>query len=455
MQQTNERPDDFLDTLTGLVTSITLDRIPSSVVKTGRRILVDTTGVILAAMDEPQIQALAGQMAAASVAPCSMILGSNQRADAMWAALVHGTAAVWHELDGGHRFAGGPPATYAVAAGLAVAERQGVSGGKLLEAIIAGYEVAARIGLATTLRPGMDTHGSWPVLAAATTAGLLMGYGRNRLRETLNVSTSLNLASSNRTAYEGATVRNVYAGFGAAMGVFAADLVNDGFTGERDGISTIFGNIAGVFLDVDKVLEGLGQRWEIERGYHRIHACARCIHAALDALISISKGLAISAEEIERLEVHTYSMAATLNDAAPENPLAARFSIPHALASYLVLGETGLANYSQAALKNDTIRALARRITVGDDRSMTARTPSERPALVRVVLRDGRTLEASARLAHGEFDHQPLADDELSAKFLYLTSGLLGKQKATDLLDSLWQIDTAQDIAEVRPLFTK
>jgi len=86
---------------------------------------------------------------------------------------------------------------------------------------------------------------------------------------------------------------------------------------------------------------------------------------------------------------------------------------------------------------------------------MTVRTPSERPALVRVVLRDGKTLEAFARLANGEFDHQPLADDELSAKFLYLTSGLLGKQKATDLLDKLWQIDTTQDIAEICSLFTK
>ena len=455
MQQINERPDDYLESLTELAASLDLNRIPSSVVKAGRRILLDTTGVILAAMDEPQIQALAGQMVAASVRPCSSILGSKLRADAMWAALVHGTAAVWHELYGGHRFAGGSPATYAVAAGLAVAERQKVSGAKLLEAIIAGYEVAARIGLATTLRPGIDTHGSWPVLAAATAAGLLIGYDPFRLKETLNVSTSLHLASSNRAAYEGATVRNVYAGFGAAMGVFAADLVNDGFTGERDGVSTVFGNIAGVFLDVDKVLEDVGKRWEIERGYHRIHACSRCIHAALDALISISKGYAISAEEIERLDVHTYSMAATLNDVTPKRPLAARFSIPYALASYLVLKETGLVNYSQAALKMDAIRALARRISVRDDRAMTVRTPSERPALVRVVLRDGKTLEAFARLANGEFDHQPLSDDELSAKFLYLTSGLLGKQKATDLLDKLWQIDTTQDIAEICSLFTK
>lgn len=455
MMQTNEQSYDLMDALTGLVTSITLDQIPSSVVQTGRRILVDTTGVVLAAMNEPQIQALAGQMADASTAPCSSILGSHQRADAMWAALVHGTAGVWHELDGGHRFSGGHPAIYAVAAGLAVAERQAVSGRQLLEAIIAGYEIAARIGLATTLRPGMDTHGSWPALAATTAAGLLMGYDRYQLRETLNVFTSLNLASSNRAAYEGATVRNAYAGIGAAMGVLAADLVNDGFTGERDGISTIFGNIAGVFLDAEKVLESLGERWEIERGYFRVHACARCIHPALDALIAISKEHNILAEDIERLDVNTFSLAATLNDAAPQNPLAAHFSLPHALASYLVLRETGVANYSQKALQDDKIRALARRIAVSVDWGMTRRTPGQRPALISVILRDGRILEASAALASGEYDHGPLEDEELSEKFLNLASGPLSRQKVTDLLDILWRIDTVAGIAEISHLFTK
>jgi len=140
----------------------------------------------------------------------------------------------------------------------------------------------------TTLRPGMCSHGSWPVVVSAVTAGLLMGFDRSRLRETINVSTTLSLATSSRTVYEGATVRSACAGFGSAMGVYAADLVRDGFTGERDGITTVFGDIAGVYFDVEKCLEGLGHRWEIGRGYHRIHACARDVQPALDALIGLT-----------------------------------------------------------------------------------------------------------------------------------------------------------------------
>jgi 2-methylcitrate dehydratase PrpD len=440
---TDERkgPGDLVDALTGLAKSVSLDSIPSSAVHAGRRLFLDSVAAILAGMGEPEVQGLAEKMNAASISPCSTIMGSSYKADAMWAALVHATAGVWHDFDGGHRFAGGNPGIYPVAAGLAVAEREGASGRDLLEAIIAGYEVAARVGLGTTLRPGVDSQGSWPLLGAATTAGLLMGYDRPQLRETLNLSTSLTLASSSRAAYEGATVRHAYAGFGSAMGVFAAELVKDGFTAEQDGISTVFGAIAGVFLDEEKAVVGIGKRWEITRGYHKPYACARDIHAALDALRSLSKTESIPCEMVERVEVDTYAMAATMNDTAPENPQAAKLSIPYALACFLVLKEVDLYAYTEKAFGNPQIRSLARKVVVREDRKLTARTPSERPAAVRLVFRDGRILDASAKLPRGEPDHEPLGDEELCEKFIKLGSRTLGRERLQKLLDQLSHIE--------------
>lgn len=441
--------EDFIDDLTKLARSISLESLPLSVVHEGRRTLVDALAVILGGMGEPQVRALARQMAVASVGPCSSILGTGQLADAMWAALANGTAGVWHEFDAGNRFVGGHPAIYAVTVGLAVAEREDTSGKRLLEGIIAGYEVGARVGLGTTLRPGMDPHGSWPIVGAAATAGLLMDYNHTDLRETINVSTSLNLATSCKAAYEGANIRNVYAGFGAAMGVFASDLVNDGFTGERDGISTVFGGIAGVYFDVDKALDAIGQRWEIERGYHKLHACARCVHPALDALIAITGEEEILPEEVERIEVRTYAMAATMNNAAPESALEAKFSIPHALASYLVLKETGIDAYSDSAVHDQKIRALAAKVTVRNDHEMNARTPVKRPAAVRVELRDGRVQERLVRLPQGEFDTKPRSDDDLSDKFKRLSSNVLDSDTAATLLDRLWHIETEPEVREL------
>ena len=252
---------DYLDRLINFAASVSLETLPAPIVQTGKRALIETIGKILTGMIEPEVRALSQRMADASIAPCSAILGTPFRADAMWAALVHGTAGAWHELKGEVQATAAFPALYAVSAGLPVAEREGTSGRRLLESVIAGCEVGTRVGKATTLRPGMDPHGSWPIVAASLTAGLLAGTD---LRKTANLVTSLNLATSSQAFQERATIRNAYAGFGSAMGVLAADLCRDGFSAERDGIRTVFGTIAGVSFDADKAAEELGSVWKMK-----------------------------------------------------------------------------------------------------------------------------------------------------------------------------------------------
>ena len=252
---------DYLDRLIDFASSVSLQTLPAPVVHTGKRALIGAVGRILSGTLQPEVQALSQQMAGASIAPCSTILGTPLRADAMWTALAHGTAGAWHELKTKDRAIEASPILYAVSAGLPVAEREGASGRRLLESVIAGYEVGTRIGQATTLRPGMDPHGSWPIVAASLTTGLLAGTD---LRKTINLVTSLNLATSSRAAEEGATIRNIYAGFGSAMGVLAADLCRDGFSAERDGLRTVFGTIAGVSFDADKTAERLGTVWTMK-----------------------------------------------------------------------------------------------------------------------------------------------------------------------------------------------
>src|ERR1051325_5088699 len=145
--------NDFVDDLVELATSVQASRLPPAVIHEGRRVLVDTVGVILGGMAEAETGALAGQMAAASTHPSSTIFGTALQADAMWAALANGTAGVWHDYDGGNRFLGGHPAVHVIPAGFAIAERQACSGAALFDAVLAGYEVAARVGMGTRLRP--------------------------------------------------------------------------------------------------------------------------------------------------------------------------------------------------------------------------------------------------------------------------------------------------------------
>jgi len=449
MPQPSTAPGEHFHALAQLASSVCIENLPNSVIHEGRRTLIDCISAILAGVSQKPVKELAQLLASDSFRPESTVLGTAYRCDAALAALVNATAGVWHHLDPGNRFTGGHPAIHAVAAGLAVAESYRTSGKKMLEAIIAGYEIGARVGLATTLRPGMHPHGSWTVVGAAVTAGLLMGCGKTELIEVINLSTSLNLATSCQTANEGATVLNAYAGISAAMGVLAANLKNSGFSAERDGIGTVFGSIAGVFYDAEKAVEDIGTRWEIERGYHTTFGCDRRIHPALEALIALVEKGGLSAEEVDWISVRTFSEAAGFNRVSPENPLAAKLSIPHVLASYLVVRDPGLASYHETALGDRKVRDLAGRVRVREDPELTRRTPTEWPAGITVRLRNGQELHHTVLLPSGEFDTNPIEDNVITEKFRKLTPESFPRQTVDEMVDLLWQIECVPDMKQV------
>ena len=54
---------------------------------------------------------------------------------------------------------------------------QNISGQEFLNAFVIGYDVGARIGLASQLNPHMHPHGTWGVIGAASAIGVLLKFG--------------------------------------------------------------------------------------------------------------------------------------------------------------------------------------------------------------------------------------------------------------------------------------
>jgi 2-methylcitrate dehydratase PrpD len=92
---------------------------------------------------------------------------------------------------------------------------------------------------------------------------------------------------------------------------------------------------------------------------------------------------------------------------------------------------------------------------VREKRDLTARTPWERPADVRVVLRDGRILKASANLPEGEPDHGPLGDHEIKDRFMNLAVRVLDEKRAVRLMNKLWDLESVKEVGEITSLCRK
>ena len=308
------------------------DALPAEVVSRTRLVVLDCLGAIIAGRGEPEVG-----LAERRLKRSGRI---GKRGSPLLTAFLDGTAGTMLEIDEGNQYARGHPGIHVVPAVLAAAQTKKVSGQQAIVAIALGYEIGARIGMASKLRVTMHPHGTWGTVGAAVSVAKVHRANAGDMASVINVASSLGLTTSRRTMLEGGTVRNTYAGFSNMLGLMAWDLVKSGFTGEADGIGSVYGGIAADGFDPQIMTEALGTRWEIARNYFKRHAACRYNHGALDALGSIiaKAGGRLDPAMIEAIEVETYVWAAQLDHPEPANMLAAKFSMPFSLATYIVNG---------------------------------------------------------------------------------------------------------------------
>jgi len=442
---------EYLDKLVSYVCRTNFNDLPKAVVLRAKEVLADTFSVIAAGAQEDEVKGLAKRLVDPKAKQVASLIGSGTRTEPSKAALINGTAGTFLELDEGNQFGRGHPGIHVVPAALAIAEEGRLSGQDLLTALVLGYEIGTRIGIACKIRMSMHPHGTWGTVGAAVAVGKLMGYSEAAMKEMINVSSSLGLATSRRTMLEGGTVRNVYSGMSNFMGILAHQLVQSGFTGEADGLKTVYGSVVSDTFSPEVMTDELGKRFEIARNYFKMHACCRYNHGTLDALERILAQKPLKAGEIESVDVETYSLAAQLCDRNPQNMLAAKFSIPFAVATLLVHGRTDVSCFTPQAVRSDEVQALAKKVEVKEDPKLTAMMPSRRPSRVRVTLKSGEKLEAEVTMNRGDFE-DPYGPADLEKKYFSLADPIWGHAKAEQIHSQVMAVEKVKDIHQVTSL---
>ncbi|MEJ1158974.1 MmgE/PrpD family protein [Prosthecomicrobium sp. N25] len=438
---THRRPE-WLDTFARFARRTRFADLPDEVVSRTRLVVLDCIGAILAGRREPEV-AEAGRRLSRTGKPGSRLMR----------AFLNGTAGTMLEIDEGNQYARGHPGIHVVPAVLALAGGRKVTGADAIVATALGYEIGARIGIASKLRVTMHPHGTWGTVGAALAVARLRGASAREIAETVNVASSLGLTTSRRTMLEGATVRNTYAGFSNMLGIMAHDLVRAGFTGEADGVAAVYGGIAADDWRPEEMTRDLGTRWEIARNYFKRHAACRYNHGALDALgeIVARAGGRIDPASVAAIEVKTYVWAAQLDHPEPASMLAAKFSMPFSLATFIVNGAASLDAFRDPARRDEATRALARLVRVDEDPALTAKLPGLRPARVTVSLKDGRTFSAEALTNKGDTE-DPYTADEVVAKFMEVASPSVGPGRAEDIVRHGLALDSAASLADLLEL---
>lgn len=439
---------DYLDRLAEWAATARLDALPSAVRARGSLVIADSLGVTAHGMQVPEMHAMVERALANARPGRASVIGTSHRADPPTAALLNGTAGTWIDMNEGNLHANGHPGIQVIPLAWALAEQDRRAGGDLLAAFIVGYEVSARIKRASATRLAIHPHGTFGTIGAAVALAHLLGYSAAAMREIINVSATLGVAASRRALTTGATVRNVYTGLSGSMGWLAHTLVQSGFTGEPDGVGSVYGAIYADRFDPEMAARGLGEKFLLPRGFIKVHACGRYIHGALDGVETLMARRPMAPESIKAIRVRTYAMAASLGHAEVRSEFGARFSLPFAIASLLCHGRSGLDNYDAASIADPKIQALARRVEVVEDPAFTRAFPSRQPTEVTVVLTDGTELSEHADYHRGEAE-LPHAPDAVRRKFLELAAPVWGPERAESLYARVLDLERLSDVASL------
>ena len=292
--------------------------IPEDVREAGRLHILDTLASVVACRDlEPAVLArrFAQQQSGEPRGNAATILGTRSTAaliDAVFASAMTGHAAEINDFIPSAFVQPGPPI---VAAAVALAEQRGASGEAVLRAVLAGYELASRVpkalGLRNLYRSGLANHGIGPVFGVAAAAASIIRLPEDRVPALLSYC-SQQAAGSWQWLLDVEHVEKafVFAGFGARAGLQAALFAELGFTGVRDNLDQPGGFLdQGVFkgpgsdLDRAKLIDGLGERWEMPHVAFKRYPTGGPTQPAVEGLLKLLPELRAETTEAVRIEM--------------------------------------------------------------------------------------------------------------------------------------------------------
>ena len=441
---------DYLDLLAEFVAETRWEDLHPTAIAAARDVVLDTIGAILAGSRLSENANFAGLAATMSGPGRATVLGHGHRVQPVWATMVNATAGVSLEMDEGNRLGGGHPSIHVTPGAIAVGEDLGRSGGEVLASIIVGYEVISRIGTATTVKAEVHSHGTWGTIGTAAAAARLMGFDAGQTRVAMNLAMSMSPANTWTPCIEGATVRNLYPGRSGFQGIMAAHLSQCGYTAIADGPADLYRTFLGDGFDPEAVTDGLGTggNLRIQQNYFKLHACCLYNHPVLDAVQDLLREEPFDAADVKSIAVTAPPIAGIMADPHPENMLAAKFSIPYAVAAAICYGRTDVTAFVPERVDSADIRALAERVSLDSDPDMNLRRYDYPAARVAVQLADGRVRRAEVTSQRGDFSN-PAGREELLGKFDLLSRDTLGAGGVQRVIEMVSRLDRMSDVGEL------
>ncbi|MDQ0217676.1 MmgE/PrpD family protein [Peribacillus cavernae] len=355
------------------------------------------------------------------------------------ASFVNATMANALDLDDGHRLTKGHPGAVIFPAVLAVAEENNISGAEFLTALLIGYEVGIRAGIAVHLvRPDYHCTGSWGAVGAAAGVSYILGLMGETIEHALGNAEYFGTYSPMMRCIEHPSMLKDGINWGCMAGVSAAHLAKAGYTG----IPSLF-----TTEEAEELTDDLGTSYRVNELYYKPHACCRWAQPAIEAIRGIQTKHPLVSSNVKKIVIHTFTESAALSKEYPETTEEAQYNLFFPVAAYLAYGEVGPKQVLDH-LDDPIILGMMDKVSVVIDQQLNEAFPEKALSMVKIVMQDGSTYQSDIIQARGDYDY-PLLAEEKKEKFFWLTTPILGQETAKRLLESIQNIEHMKSIREL------
>jgi 2-methylcitrate dehydratase PrpD len=451
----------YSETIGRFAGELKLADVPPAVVEKAKLVFLDTIGIALAS-STMDFGLMAINVARKLGGPkASLLIGTSDRVAAANAVIANGTLAHGLDYDDTLEEAIVHTGCCAGITALAAGEEVGATGAAVLEAAIVGTEVLCKVGL---VAPGkFHARGFHPTaicstFGAAAAAGKLYGLNLNQWVDAFGLCGS---QSSGIIEYlaDGTWTKRIHPGWSAHGGVIATLLAKEGFRGPAkvlEGTHGFFSAFGGKNdYDFEKILE-LGQRWEIPRLTFKSYPCGSISHPYMDCALRIKQKHSPHPDQIKEVICRTAEgpvhrlWEPLANKQKPVSSYGAKFSLPYSIAVMLIRGRAGLEEFSESAIRDHELLALAAKVRYEID--PTIDYPRHFEGHVQLKMKDGSVFTEDQLHPRGGYE-DPLPPEEIEAKFHANARLALAEHDVEEIIRLVQQLEALPSISRLTEKF--
>lgn len=441
--------------LADYVHSTSYSMVPENVIHETKKRIIDSLGCGIGAFNEQPVKISRKVAEAARDSQGSTLFGTRKKTTLDLAAFVNGIMVRYFDYNDTYLSKEPAHPSDNIGPCFSVAESEHATGKELLLSIILAYEIQCRLCDAADIRHRGWDHVCYGLPSTALAAGKLMGIDSEKMTQAVNLALNSHITMRQVRAGELSMWKGCSFANAARNGVFSALLAREGMTGPSpifEGEMGFFKQVSGPFeMNIDD-FGGRNGSFKIAETYLKffpaeIHS-QTSIWAALEARKEIE-----NPEDIVSVEIASHEAGYTIlgRDLEKWNPLTketADHSLPYIVGMALLEGKIDNSTYSEKKFRDPRILDFLKKITVVEDKTLSAKYPEAVGNRVTVKLSSGKVVSKQVDYHKGH-PKNPMSDAEVEEKFRRLTRKYLDKNRARRILDGVWNLEKAKDVAKL------